>query len=319
MLRAAKRLIFETAKIKSHSGLLLSPCININGLIIRADRSMQEQQLIKDFLNSKGAIVHRLKINNELYVSIYGKYFQLTIEEVREFLAKNKELSIHQTTHLDNIPVAHNLINALNGEYYENLQSTVARYTDGNEIITIPPETSVSSRNSIEICYNEARLEEPPYIEPITPYNTIASSQHIDAICDDLTRIGSKMLAAEDIKILTNSMMCDGKVLYVDRCTEQEIEQIAVGLMNLHISLNNISVTCKQPAKLTNTALSAANTVTFKGSAELSIDPSITWLNNPCRDMLPMFRSKNNIRKLQTTNPIQQQSVLNNFKPFISQ
>lgn len=317
MLRAAKRLIFESPKLKSYSGLLLSPCININGLIIRADRSMEEQRLIKDFLTAKGAIVHRFKINNELYVGIYGKAFQLSSSEVKEFLAKNKKLSILQTENLDKIPIAHNLMNALNGEYYEHLESTILKYTNGNEIIIIPPETSIVSKDSIEICYNEAKITEPPYIEPVTPYNTVASSQNIDAICDDVTRTGGNMLAGEDIKILTNSMMCSGKTISFDQCTEHEIEQIIVGLMSLHVSLNSTSITCRQPATLANTIISAANTVTFRGSAELSIDTNTSWLNNPYRQILPMFKDKNNIRKLQTNNPTSQQPKLNHFKPTI--
>jgi len=311
MLRAARRLIFESPKLKSYSGLLLSPCININGLIVRADRSMEEQRPIKDFLNAKGAVVHRFKINNELYIGIYGQAFQLCAKEIKEFLDQNKVLSTRQTEHLDEIPAANNLVNTLNGEYYEHVQSTVVKYTDGNEVIMIPPEISIISKDNIEIDYNQAKITESSYIETVNPHNTIVSSQNIDAICDDLTRTDGHMVAGENISILTNSMMCSSKIMLFDFCTQQEIEQILVGLMSTHMSLNNTSIICRQPAKLANTVISAANTVTFRGSAELSIDTNISWLNNPYRQLLPMFKDRNNIRRLQTNNPTGEQSTAN--------
>jgi hypothetical protein len=106
MLRAAKKIQFCKDRLTSQNGILLSPIINLCGLILRSDRPLPD--LIKNFLHSKGVEVSIVQYKEESYVRLCGIY---TIEksEVEMFISEHPELINEQKLGLNELPSALNL------------------------------------------------------------------------------------------------------------------------------------------------------------------------------------------------------------------
>lgn len=103
MLRASKKIEFENDHLTSQNGVLLSPVINLCGLILRSDKPVPEA--IKDFLKNKGVQVKRVLYKNELYIRLTGHYM-LSRAEVEQFNREHTDLIDEQKNGLENVPSA---------------------------------------------------------------------------------------------------------------------------------------------------------------------------------------------------------------------
>ncbi len=110
MLRAAKQLNFNKDSLTSHNGVLLSPIINLCGLVLCADRPTPKT--IYDFLHSKNITVTNEIYNGEAMISLRG-YYEIKKEDILNFIFENIILCEAQLEQLDNIPLAVKLKNEI--------------------------------------------------------------------------------------------------------------------------------------------------------------------------------------------------------------
>jgi hypothetical protein len=61
MLRASKKITINTDYLHSNNGFMLSPVIDINGLILRSDQPLPVP--IKEFFIAKNIKLNRIRIN----------------------------------------------------------------------------------------------------------------------------------------------------------------------------------------------------------------------------------------------------------------
>lgn len=100
MLRAGKNIEFRKDRLDSHNGILLSPIINLCGLILRADRPIPEP--IKIFLESKGVDIKLIYYKEGPYISLRGHY-EITKSDIESFIYSHAELVQDQKNGLDEI------------------------------------------------------------------------------------------------------------------------------------------------------------------------------------------------------------------------
>ena len=106
MLRAAKRIVFDKDRLISQNGILLSPVINLCGLVLRSDRPVPKE--IREFLEGKGIQVKRVRYKGELYIRLCGNY-NLSRTDLENFISKHTDLINEQTRGLEDVPTASHL------------------------------------------------------------------------------------------------------------------------------------------------------------------------------------------------------------------
>ncbi len=274
MLRAAKKLFIDSPSFQSNNGFLLSPVIDINGLVLRADRTMEQQKPIKEFLESKGMVVSRVEVDKEFYIAISGECFYLTMLEIKEFLQQNKDLIASQNQDLEQTPVANNM----RKDFISICQNTI-----GGDL-----SSYITSNSDIGILFNEVTTDLGPISdEPIYAGKKMLAGQDITIIGDEIERSGSEMLAGRDIKVLVTKITCSGQGVP----KPLDIKETKVGLMDLQLALNDLNLVFGQVSQLDNVLIGAGNNIMIRGTFQLNIDPEVDWLNNPY-GYLPMFKDK---------------------------
>tara|TARA_R110000868_G_scaffold120203_2_gene319043 strand:- start:633 stop:1460 length:828 start_codon:yes stop_codon:yes gene_type:complete len=101
MLRAAKSIKFGKDRLISQNGMLLSPVINLCGLILRADRPLPE--IIKNFLDSKGLEVSIVQYKEDSYVRLRGIY-TIDKSDIETFINNHTDLINEQKIGLNEAP-----------------------------------------------------------------------------------------------------------------------------------------------------------------------------------------------------------------------
>ena len=270
MLQAAKKITIQSKTFQSSNGFLLSPIININGLILRADLSMEQQKPIKEFLESKGAIVSRVKIENELYIRVCGGFFNLTIFEINEFIRENGALIKAQTQELEQVPLAINMQNSFVMQYdVLKEQKTDYKYTDGKQVLTMRPTHMISGQNTNIVCGNKIQM------------STFV------------------MIAGKDIKMSTKQLICSGAKFSFD----YDAGDTAAGIIGICLAIKNVDCKFTESAQFVNNLVNAGNDMLIngddQGNLQLEMDTAIEWLNNPYNQCLPMFNAKAKVCKLE--------------------
>jgi len=120
MLRAGKKIQFSKEILKSQNGVLLSPVIDLCGLILRADRPVPE--FILNFLQSKGVKVSRMPYKNEQCIKISG-YYELKKTDIEQFISENSTLVNEQYEGLELVPIALDLQNEITEKSFKALDN----------------------------------------------------------------------------------------------------------------------------------------------------------------------------------------------------
>ena len=129
MIRTSKKVSLTADKIVFNNGFVIAPIVEINGIILRADHPLtQEQSLIKNFLINQNAQVSRIRINyqghslphasnnSEYYIRIHGT-FSISKQDSKAFFDANSDLMANQLNGLDKITQAPQMHSCIEAQY----------------------------------------------------------------------------------------------------------------------------------------------------------------------------------------------------------
>lgn len=245
MLRAAHKLIIETKAFYNNNDLMLSPIINLNGLILRSDNPIPE--IITSFLNSKDIIVNRISIDDEYFVKLQGN-FHITKFEIEQFIQQNKELVDSQLKDLDKVPVAKKLQESLANKYTEiNNESNTSLYCNEKQVLSISSPTMVIGE---ELLVKSSKFR---------------------------SRLGVAV-SGQNSTFDVNKLKVTGEKLPFEDSNSK------AGVLDTCLSLKNTTILFSKKALLKNSLMDAGETLTIsspEGLLELKLQKSIDWKNNP--------------------------------------
>ena len=271
MIRASKRISLSANQINFNNSFALSPIIDLNGIVLRADRSLSEQKPIQDFLSKYNAQVSRVKAitdEYESYIRIYGT-FNISQKDTNKFLVNNVNFMLNQLEDLEKIDIATNMHSCIVEQY--NLCKKDVTYANlmKNTVWEVPFDGCFGGKftniEAVSLCYKKPNL-------------------------------GGDLL---DIKV--NELISEGRI-FNDSKGKQKNNS---GLMTPFFSLKRIDIQSSGYAHLKNAFIQGENVnisvISSKISENndknltLSISPEIDWLNNPYHEFNAMFKIKSGV------------------------
>lgn len=246
MLRAAHQLIIETKAFYNNKDIILSPIINLNGLILRSDNPIPET--IKSFLNSKDIIVNRISIDGEYFVKLQGD-FHITKFEIEQFIQQNKELVDSQLQDLDKVPIAKKLQESLANTYTEikNKPDNTDTYFNGQQIFSIA-------------------------------FSKIIAGKGLTVKSAKFRRTLGVSISGENSTFDVAKLKITGEKLPFEDPASK------AGILDASLSLKNTTILFSKKALIKNSLVDAGETLTIsstEGLLELKLQKSIDWKNNP--------------------------------------
>lgn len=157
MLRAGASIKFNKDVLDSENGILLSPVINLCGLILRADRPIPD--VIKIFLESKSVVVKRVRYKGDLLVRLSG-YYKIFKTDVERFISDHQNLLNQQNIGLEEVPPAINLQREISAKIVKVKEPLVFKHEGIKYSV---PERGVIEGDTIDIqssdiCYNQSSM-----------------------------------------------------------------------------------------------------------------------------------------------------------------
>lgn len=275
MLRASSKITINSETITSNNGFILSTVINLNGLILRADRPIP--QIIKDFLISKNIQVSRVRIpvqldettqnvpHYEYYIRLYGT-FSILKSDIVDFINNPKHTTLieEQSSDLDQIPKADYLQSSIEKQHelcYKKL--TYVNIDTGNTWDV--PSVGVIAGRECSINTNKLQSSQP--------------------IC-----------GRDAITVTAQEIISSGRIFSLPDQT-----QINVGLMAPFFSKKRIQF--KSSSTQLEDTIVAAENITLESTEDnqntllLAINTDIDWLNNPYHDFTSLFKAKSTVQR----------------------
>lgn len=269
MIRSARKIVIKSKSFQNLNGMIFSPIIDLNGLILRADQPIPE--LIKQFLESHGAIVNRVMINNELFVKLYGE-FNITVFEIKQFMEQNKELIDAQSKDLERVSIATKMqvLFAANRQQ-TNENEEPYYYTDGRTVVTIHPSRFIVG-------------------------------QKLDIVAGAKTVLrGSVITVGGDSNIYAKIISISGTKLPFEDNIDGADRQVKSGVLSTICTLKETTFLFNTKTSLRNSLVDSGETLTISGEQghlNLGLDLSRDWVNNPY-SYLPIFSTfKSGVRQL---------------------
>lgn len=239
MFRAGKKIEFNKDVLISENGILLSPVINLCGLILRADREIPYE--IKSFLESKGVEVKRVIYQQESHIELSG-YYKLTKTDLTQFVMEHLDLISKQYQGLKKVPSAVNLKKEISKKIDDICELEVFHDEDidYSRSAAVMKALNIRVRTSERI-YNSGKMG--------AESSVILSSPDISNQGKKLGRVGffASVTAKADISMQSqvsiheNSMIDAGEVLSIksDKSDHATVEKLR---LDLNIKwLNNLS------------------------------------------------------------------------------
>ncbi len=280
MIRASKRISLNANQINFNNSFAVSPIIDLNGIVLRADRSLSEQKPIQDFLSKYNAQVSRVMMQYrtlstqsityeyENYIRIYGT-FNISQKDTNKFLVNNVDFMLNQLENLEKIDIATNMHFCIVEQY--NLCKKDVTYGNlmKNTVWEVPFDGCLGGK------FTNIEADSLYYKKP---------------------NLGGDLL---DIKV--NKLISEGRIF-----NESDGKQKTnFGLMTPFFSLKRIDIKFSSYAHLNNAFIQAETvniSVTSSKISEnndknltLSISPGIDWLNNPYHEFNAMFKIKSGV------------------------
>ena len=304
MIRASKQISLNANQIHFNNGFALAPIINLNGIVLRADRALTQQLPIKDFLSKHNAQVSRVRINYknplsstdpddyEYYIRIHGT-FVVSQKDTKEFIDTNAAFIANQLDGIEQIPTATNMQSCIVAQY--NLCKEKATYADLLQNINweVPP-AGYLVKESVNINIETEITSDSPILggDALTiRTNTLISSGRIfaDDIGEQKTTVG---LMAPFFSLKSTNIKFSSYANLKDALIQGETVSLTY--------VKNTSVDCSENHtinKVSGSANANTNEENNDGTLTLAIDPKIDWLNNPYHGFSPMFSVKSRVER----------------------
>lgn len=279
MLRASKKINLVSGIIEFKNGSAISTCINLNGLILRADQPMPT--LITDFLASNHIMIKKIKIAfkpdkstkdillpcYENYIMIYGT-FSISKIDIKNFINSHEYLELLKQT----------CKNLTQLERSEQLQSEIEK--------------------QYKLCLQYNEYTDTVHVWHIEPSGMFADQQ-LNCVMDRIT-INNNIIAVEYIRINAKEITTSGTAMsFVDAHKKERTSN--TGLMSSLLSKKNIYVKFKNSMQFQDSIMGSEQIdIESKNNFShliLSIDKDIDWLNNPYRNFSPLFSTTSKIHK----------------------
>lgn len=135
MIRAGRQVSIKCAELQSIDGAIYAPIINLNGLILRADRELPTP--IVDFFRKNNVLLNRIRYKGENIVILRGRY-SLLASKIGLFINDNADLCSAQKEGLETIPPAIRLQREINESVFTPLPRPL-RF--GKREVSIPVQT----------------------------------------------------------------------------------------------------------------------------------------------------------------------------------
>ena len=246
MLRAAKRINIQVKTFQNYDGFLLAPVIDINGLILSAEQTVDPR--IKTFIESKGGKMNRVRINGELLVRLTGE-FNITRQEVSDFIRESAATGAALPGIVENPPLLPQFAAMIDRDMQaEKAQGSVLLFSDSSYQIRIDRPTTESG--------DDTMLSAARGIKSGVFGGFSGKSTHYTAV--------------------SISMGANQLIGFSDTC---------VGYMGVLYAKKYISLTSIVNTSIENHIVSSMETLSLQGgedgNLELKMNRSVEWLNNP--------------------------------------
>ncbi len=286
MLMSARKIEVRSKTFQLYDGFMLSPVININGLMVSAANPIDQR--IKDFIESKGGKINRMRIAGELLIRLVGE-FNITHQEVQDFIsgfiADGGELPVFTDTSLPN--------------FTKIIESDLKKEkVKGSELLFSNGIRQLTVKRPF---FNNGTLE----VNSPKGSTTIATAgifigKKFDCIARELYMYSDMMDQFQDTKPLDT--YSSGKKVelpinngsYEDNGINIHAEYMAerlgvkVGYMGTCYSKGKVTFTTQRFTSLRNQSVSCVEEILLNcgkdGNLTLEIDKSVEWLNNPYPD-----------------------------------
>lgn len=265
MLTAVKKVsVSQNMQIKD--GFILAPIIDINGLVLRADKEIPEEY--NRFLTSQNCNITRVTIDGEVFVRIIGR-LALTADEVMTFLRSVPRVVLAQAENIDKMPPAIKFHEIIKKQIRrQNFRSAVvANYESGFQVDF--DKISTISGNAVIIKSTKG------------DFTATGGSHHISGTFMNMESARSIYLSGAKIE-----------------CLQSATEQSAVpGIMGVTGAMGDILMRTVEELSVQDTLVLSGGEISIEGDtdskASLSMDINIDWLNNPYDKFLtPMLNQR---------------------------
>lgn len=274
MLRSATKIIIQAKSYFNNKEILFAPIIDLFGLILRSDQPVPEA--IKSFLQSLGAKINRIKIDNELFIMLQGK-FNVTKFEVEQFIEQHKELVEKQKENIDAVAKATHMqqLFAKEHERILKLKSNITKYCNGEDIITI-------HQGLFNIGTNLA-LHSGKKTVLLGSNINVGNTSNI--LADQITFAGRKL----NFPIYTHA-------------DSNDANKTKAGYMATHLSLHGSEFLFTHKLKFKNSLVDSGGIVKIaseQGHLELKFSREVDWKNNPYSSWQTFNKIKSDVTKLE--------------------
>ena len=311
MIRASKQISLNANQIHFNNGFALAPIINLNGIVLRADRALTQQLPIKDFLSKHNAQVSRVRINYknplsstdpddyEYYIRIHGT-FVVSQKDTKEFIDTNAAFIANQLDGLEQIPTVTNMQFCIAEQY--DLCKEKATYVDllQNRTWEVLPDGFVGNEG-VNINVKTKMTSEQPILGGnfiAIKTNILVSSGRIFADDTGEQKMNAGLMApffslkSTNIKFSSYANLKDALI------QGETVNLTYVKNTSVDCSENHTINKVRGSANDNDTEINAnTNEENNNGTLTLAIDPKIDWLNNPYHGFSPMFSVKSGVER----------------------
>lgn len=271
MLRSATKISIQAKTFQNYDGMMVSPIIEIEGLILRSDHPIPLK--IKQFIEAKGGVVKRVTIDNEMFVKLSGE-FNITKFEIYEFINQNFELVAQQLINLESLPKSLRLISKLSAKFdaHQQLPGTL-RYTDGSTVVNVTRSSiSTGGDNNLQCSYEFSNSA------------SIYSGGCINLSAFKMTTSGIAFPHFKRQRELTITTDGVARQIPIDSGMSTS-EGPEVGIMSEMLSLGDTNISTERYTNISDSVISSAGMLNLNtgniGNLCLNINKTREWLNNP--------------------------------------
>lgn len=274
MLRSATKIIIQAKSYFNNNEILFAPIIDVFGLILRSDQPVPEA--IKSFLQALGAQINRIKIDNELFIMLQGK-FNITKFEVEQFIEQHKELVDKQKENIDAVATAIHMQQVFAKEHARilKIKSNETKYCNGEGIIT--------TRQGLFNVGTNLTMRSGKRTALLGSNINVGNTSNISA--DQITIAGRKLNFPIYAHTVSNAA-----------------NKTKAGFMATHLSLHGSEFLFTHKLKFKNSLVDSGDTLKItseQGHLELKFSREVDWKNNPYSSWQMFNQIKSDVTKLE--------------------
>lgn len=278
MLRSARKITLNAKTYQNYNGFLLAPSINLNGLILHSQEKVPE--IIKDFLESMGAVIGRVKLDGELLVKLTGEFniSKLEIENFLEINKENEELQVYFSK-LNEDVCAENMKEKSDKYFREKMASSNEMFfTDEDKVISLRV-AKVQAGTDINLSSKRSVLSSAVFL---AGKNAKIKTEHGDIS-------GTELYEFKDDSDITVNIDGEKKVFGKEYGINQPIGK-DVGIMSEILAQEKVTLYSTFAMSVKNSFVHGNDEVCVdtseKGNLHLELDRNYEWVNSPYPDVL---------------------------------